>query len=96
MKISPALGLRYASDDVTAEENLFRHSEAAGNTLLAAFGGLAAYNRVNGGLVDDGNGNIIVLTELATNGGIPFALSVYRPFDRKDTKVTGRINLTGM
>ena len=87
------LGLRYASDDVTAEENLFRYSEAAGNTLLAVFGGLAAYNRVNGGLVDDGNGNIIVPTELATNGGIPFALSVYRPFDRKDTKVTGRINL---
>lgn len=60
---------------------------------MQLFGGLAAFNRINGGLVDDGNGNLIVPTELATNGGIPFALSVYRPFNRKDTKITGRINL---
>jgi len=89
------LGVRYASDEVTAEENLFRYSETGAEPggFLGLFGGLAAVNRVNGGLVDDGSGNLIVPTELVTNGGIPFALSVFRPFERKDEKVTGRINL---
>jgi iron complex outermembrane receptor protein len=32
-------------------------------------------------------------TELAVNGGIPAAVSVYRAFTRKDTETTGRINL---
>ena len=27
------------------------------------------------------------------NGGIPIAVSLYRPFDRKDTKTTFRLNL---
>ena len=88
------VGVRYASDEVTAEENLFRYSESdLGGAFNALYGSIAAYNRANGGLVDDGSGNLIVPTELAVNGGVPFALSVYRPFDRKDTKVTGRINL---
>jgi outer membrane receptor protein involved in Fe transport len=30
---------------------------------------------------------------LAVNGGNPIAVSVYRPFDRTDEKITGRINL---
>ncbi len=92
-KFTLTLGIRYARDEVKAEENLFRYSETGGDGFLALYGGLAAVNRVNGGLVDDGNGNLIVPTEKVTNGGIPFALSVYRPFDRSDEKVTGRINL---
>ncbi len=87
------LGIRYAEDQVIAEENLFRYSETGGDSFLALYGGLAVVNRINGGLVDDGNGNLIVPTEKVTNGGIPFALSVYRPFERTDRKTTGRINL---
>ena len=86
-------GLRYAWDDVDAEENLYRYSETGGDSFVALYGGLAALNRANGGLVDDGTGRIIKPTEKVTNGGVPFALSVYRPFQRKDEKVTGRINL---
>lgn len=86
-------GARFASDEVVAEENLWRYSETGGDSFLALYGGLAAVNRVNGGLVDDGNGNQIVPTEKVTNGGIPFALSVYRGYKRKDEKVTGRLNL---
>ena len=87
------LGVRYAEDQVTAEENLFRYSETGATSFLALYGGLAAVNRVNGGLVADADGNMIVPTEKVTNGGIPFALSVYRPFMRTDRKTTGRINL---
>lgn len=93
-------GLRYASDEVTAEENLYRYSETGGDTFLDLYGGLATVNEINGGfeMNDDGtvrvdaDGNRIP-TQKVTNGGIPFALSVYRGFDRKDTKYTGRINL---
>ena len=89
------LGLRYASDEVKGEENLWRYSETGGpnNGLMTLFGGLAAINRVNGGLVDDGTGALNKPTSKVTNGGVPYALSVYRPFKRKDTKTTGRINL---
>ncbi len=87
------LGLRYAEDQVTAEENLWRYSETGATSFLALYGGLAVVNRVNGGLVADADGNMIVPTEKVTNGGIPFALSVYRPFVRTDRKTTGRINL---
>ncbi len=90
---SLTLGVRYAEDQVTAEENLWRYSETGATSFLALYGGLAAVNRVNGGLVDDGNGNMIVPTEKVTNGGIPFALSVYRPFKRTDRETTGRVNL---
>ena len=94
------VGLRYASDEVVAEENLWRYSETGGNTFLALYGGLAAVNQVNGGfelntdgtVKVDANGNPIP-TALVTNGGIPFALSVYRGYEREDTEVTGRINL---
>lgn len=97
-KFTLTVGARYAWDEVKAEENLFRYSEtgalnAVGNPgFLALYGGLRAVNIANGGLVPDGNGGYVP-TELATNGGIPFALSVYRPFERKDKKWTGRINL---
>lgn len=86
-------GIRYAEDEVTAEENLFRYSETGGDSFLALYGGVAAVNRVNGGLVANADGEMIVPTEKVTNGGIPFALSVYRPFNRTDEKTTGRINL---
>ncbi len=86
-------GVRYAEDEVTAEENLFRYSETGGDSFLALYGGVAAVNRVNGGLVADANGDLTVATAKATNGGIPFALSVYRPFNRTDKKTTGRLNL---
>ncbi len=87
------LGVRYAEDQVTAEENLWRYSETGATSFLALYGGLAVVNRVNGGLVADADGNMIVPTEKVTNGGIPFALSVYRPFVRTDRKTTARINL---
>ncbi|MBS24679.1 MAG: hypothetical protein CMQ28_03455 [Gammaproteobacteria bacterium] len=92
---SLTFGLRYAEDEVVAEENLWRYSEtgAAPGGFLALYGGLAAVNRVNGGLVADANGDLVVPTEKVTNGGIPFALSVYRPFERTDEEVTGRLNL---
>nr|ADD93953.1 TonB dependent receptor [uncultured marine bacterium MedDCM-OCT-S09-C199] len=94
------VGLRYASDEVIAEENLWRYSETGGDSFLARYGGLAAVNQINGGfeLNDDGslkvddNGDRIP-TPLVTNGGIPYALSVHRGHQRKDTEFTGRINL---
>lgn len=89
------VGVRYAEDEVIAEENLWRYSEtgAEAGGFLGLYGGLAAVNRTNGGLVANADGEMIVPTEKVTNGGIPFALSVYRPFERTDSKVTGRVNL---
>ena len=98
---SLTLGGRYAIDDVQAEENLFRYSEFGGGALLDSIlgeaipgvsNGLAAFNIINGGLVDDGNGNFVA-TDRVTNGGVPFALSVYRPFQRKDKEWGWRVNL---
>jgi outer membrane receptor protein involved in Fe transport len=95
-------GIRYAEDEVTAEENLFRYIEAAGgvvdsilaNALGFPAGGLASYNIINGGLVADAShAGGFRPTELAVNGGIPAAVSVYRPFHRKDDKITWRVNL---
>jgi outer membrane receptor protein involved in Fe transport len=94
-KFTLTLGIRYAEDKLLAEENLWRYSEtgAAAGGFLGLYGGLAQVNITNGGLVKDAEGNYTVPTPKATNGGIPFALSVYRPFERTDTKTTGRINL---
>jgi iron complex outermembrane receptor protein len=94
-KFTLTMGVRYAEDTLDSEENLWRYSEtgAAPGGFLGLYGGLAAVNIANGGLVKDADGNYTVPTEKATNGGIPFALSVYRPFERTDTKTTGRINL---
>jgi outer membrane receptor protein involved in Fe transport len=86
------LGIRYASDEFDAQENVFRYSEVAPG-FLPAFGlDLFTYNLVNGGVVPDGAGGFVG-TERAVNGGFPVALSVYRGFSRKDTETTGRINL---
>lgn len=94
---SLTLGLRYAEDDVVAEENLFRYSEAQGGPgealdFFLGPNGLATFNILNGGLVQDGDGNWVA-TPRATNGGVPFALSVYRPFERTDKKWGWRVNL---
>ena len=87
-------GLRYAWDELDAEENLFRYSELAAG-FLPAFGlDLFSYNLANGGVVADASApGGFVGTRRAVNGGFPAALSVYRAFSRKDTETTGRINL---
>ena len=87
-KFTLTLGIRYAEDKLLAEENLWRYSEtgAAPGGFLGLYGGLAQVNITNGGLIKDADGNYTVPTPKATNGGIPFALSVYRPFERTDTK----------
>ena len=109
------VGVRYAWDEVTAEENLFRYTEIfGGGDVLARFitddfagpiagarnAAVQALNTANGGFELDANGDVAldqygqpIGTNLAVNGGIPVAVSVYRPFVRKDEKVTGRINL---
>ena len=87
-------GIRYAEDEVDAEENLFRYAEVAPG-FLPAFGlDLFTYNLVNGGVVADENApGGFSGTRRAVNGGFPTALSVYRPFNRTDKKTTGRLNL---
>ena len=87
-------GLRYAEDEIDAEENLFRYSEIAAG-FLPAFGiDLLTYNLLNGGVVPDATApGGYRGTERAVNGGFPVALSVYRPFTRLDKKTTGRLNL---
>lgn len=87
-------GIRYAEDEVDAEENLFRYGEVAPG-FLPAFGiTLHDYNLANGGVVADATApNGFRGTERAVNGGFPAALSVYRAFNRTDKKTTGRLNL---
>ena len=99
------VGVRYAYDEVVAEENLFRYTES--NALfgfLPAFGftgnPLYEINKANGGFEMDADGEVVtdeygqpIPTNTVVNGGHPIAVSVYRPFDRKDEKITGRINL---
>ncbi|MDB2328358.1 TonB-dependent receptor [Pseudomonadales bacterium] len=109
-KFALTVGLRYASDELVAEENLWRYSETGGddgNFIPAIFGSLAVMNMANGGfetdasLVSDANPFGVIYdeygqptpTRLAVNGGTPFSLSIYRPFERKDTKTTFRVNL---
>ena len=109
------IGIRYAKDEVVAEENVWRYTETfSTNQVLARFitddfaspidtvttNALYQYNVANGGFVTDANGDLVLdqfgqpqPTELVVNGGIPIAVSVYRPFEREDEKVTGRINL---
>jgi len=89
------LGIRYAEDNIEAEENLFRYSEVAGNLFPAVTTiDLATYNLANGGLIPDATHvGGFAPTELAVNGGIPVSLSVYRPFHRTDDEITWRVNL---
>ncbi|MFZ8973795.1 MAG: TonB-dependent receptor domain-containing protein, partial [Pseudomonadales bacterium] len=101
------VGLRYASDKVLAEENLFRYAESTISGLIPLWGGVFGINAVNGGFVTDPAlisesnplGHVFdeygqpTPTRKATNGGFPIAVSLYRPFERKDTKTTFRVNL---
>ena len=88
------MGIRYAEDEVEAEENLFRYGEVAGG-FLPAFGlDNFTYNVINGGVVPDSTApGGWAPTQWATNGGFPAAISVYRPFKRKDEETTFRVNL---
>ena len=72
--------------------------------LIPFWGGVFGINAVNGGFVTDPSlisaqnplGHVFdeygqpTPTRLATNGGFPIAVSLYRPFERKDTKTTFR------
>ena len=99
------VGIRYAYDEVIAEENLFRYTESdALFGFLPAFGftgnPLYEINKANGGFEMDADGEVVtdqygqpIPTNTVVNGGHPIAVSVYRPFERKDEKITGRINL---
>jgi outer membrane receptor protein involved in Fe transport len=123
-KFTLTVGIRYAEDDVTAEENLFRYTEVGTTFVKALFDAtgdgtfpffdttpgvdgdsvlpfdLFTYNALNGAFETDAAGDIIfdangqpTATARAVNGGIPAAVSVYRPFERTDEKFTGRVNL---
>ena len=99
------VGVRYAYDEVVAEENLFRYTES--NALFGFMpegsgsgNPLYEINLANGGFEMDADGEVVtdeygqpIPTNTVVNGGHPIAVSVYRPFDRKDEKITGRINL---
>jgi len=95
---SLTMGVRSARDDLLAEENVWRYSETAGGLgpfgpTLPYWGTLAEVNAVNGGLVPDLNGISAKPTEKATNAGVPYQLSIYRPMGRTDDDVTFRVNL---
>ena len=106
-KFALTMGLRYAEDELIAEENLFRYTESDLGGLIAFWGGAFGISVANGGFVQTdeaaaaGNPFGLVLNEygqptptpLAVNGGIPIAVSLYRPFERTDTKTTFRLNL---
>jgi outer membrane receptor protein involved in Fe transport len=133
------LGVRYAWDEVDAEENLWRYTESDGLFGFMAGGNYdiptgTAPNRIlqsdNIYTINRQDGNFLmnddavmyaagdtlpdgyavgdvktaatmqldqygqpIATRSAVNEGHPIAVSVYRPFSRRDEKVTGRINL---
>ncbi len=87
-------GIRYASDEVIAEENLWRYRESDLAPFGLAFGGaptLAGLNIARGAL------DPVTLEPTGATHlnlvGVPGSLSVFRHFTRKDTKVTWRVNL---
>ncbi len=81
-------GIRYAEDELKAEENLFRYTQA----LLAAVP-ISTINLANGGLVANADGTYSPVQDVHVEGGWPIAVSVYRPFERTDDDVTWRVNL---
>lgn len=90
-------GIRYAEDEITAEENLWRYTQSTLGGADALFtdavitgSGIANINVINGGL-DPLTGQPI--QDRHVEGGWPIAVSVYRPFKRKDDDITWRLNL---
>ena len=83
-------GIRYASDEVYGEENLFRYTEQFVPGSAVA-GSLANLNIARGAL-DPATLEPTGTTHLLLSG-VPASLSVHRRFTRKDTKTTFRINL---
>jgi len=107
-KFALTVGLRYAKDELVAEENLYRYTEILGGDVVpAVYGDLFTYNMLTGGFVtsaaavSEANPFGVVFdeygqptpTRAVVNGGVPVALSIYRPFEREDTKTTYRVNL---
>ncbi|MGE0622373.1 MAG: TonB-dependent receptor [Pseudomonadales bacterium] len=91
------MGIRYAEDEVEAEENLFRYTESTLNGADALFAnavvpgsGIANINIINNG-INPATGAPV--QDVHTQGGWPIAVSVYRPFKRKDDDITWRVNL---
>ena len=83
-------GVRYATDEVFGEENLWRYTEAYLPPALLGLN-LAELNVVRGALDAETlqpTGNAHVLAS-----GIPLSLAVHRHMNRKDTKVTARLNV---
>ena len=88
------VGIRYAEDEVDAQENLFRYTESAPGFLPFFGSSIFDFNLANGGLVVDPTApGGYRGTRSAVNGGVPAAVSVYRAFSRTDKETTGRINL---
>jgi len=106
-KIAVTAGIRYAKDELVAEENLWRYTESDLGGLIAFWGGAFGISVANGGFEQSaeaaaaGSPFGLILdqygqptpTRKAVNGGIPIAVSLYRPFDREDTKTTFRLNV---
>ncbi len=91
-------GIRYAEDDITAEENLWRYTQStldpaleAALTDAATLGSaIANINLINGGIDPV---TLEPIQDRHVEGGWPIAVSVYRPFHRKDDDITWRLNL---
>ncbi len=88
-------GIRYAEDEIVAEENLFRYTQSTLGGLDALFAtatasGIANINLLNGGIDP---ATLQPNQDLHVEGGWPIAVSVYRPFERKDDDITWRLNL---
>lgn len=89
-KFTLTAGVRYAYDDIYGEENLARYAESTG--LLTAFGiNLAVLNIARGALDPatlQPTGNIELL-----HSGAPITFVAHRHNERKDEKVTWRVNM---
>ena len=106
-KVAVTAGIRYAKDELVAQENLFRYTESDLGGLIAFWGGAFGISLANGGFEQSAEAAAagapfgLILdqfgqptpTRKAVNGGIPIAVSLYRPFEREDTKTTFRLNM---
>ncbi|MCB1692820.1 MAG: TonB-dependent receptor [Pseudomonadales bacterium] len=89
-KFTLTLGLRYAEDDVTGEEQLAQYAET--ESILDALGlNLATVNILRGAV----SPTTLQLTGAVEPwiGGVPITFGAYRELHRKDKKLTWRVNL---